>query len=50
MAQSEWCEYCREHLEWVKAQKQEAAQSVGGVERGAAVAGTQELGKKRFRG
>lgn len=50
MAQSEWCEYCREHLEWVKAQKQEAAQSVGGVERGAAVAGTQELGKKGFRG
>ena len=44
------CEYCREHSAWVKAQKQEGAQNVGGAERGAAAAGTQELGKKGFRG
>lgn len=50
VVQSEWCEYCREHSAWVKAQKQEGAQNVGGAERGAAVAGTQELGKKGFRG
>ena len=49
VAQSEWC-YCREHSAWVKAQKQEAAQSVGGVERGAAVAGTQGLERRGFGG
>lgn len=48
VAQPEWCEYCRGHSAWVKAQKQEGAQNVGGAERGAA--GTQELGKKGFRG
>lgn len=53
VAQQEWCEYCRKHSAWVKAQKQEGAQNVvcvcvGGADRGAA--GTQELGKKGFRG